>query len=115
MNRNLTLPVPMAANNIGLTQGRKPKQWCNRQTGGNRAMVWEACKHNGLRDLQRISGRIDSAQYQAVLYDHLVPLRTLFIEVYWIVQKDIFPELHLNPPKKGFKMSLFCHGTRAKA
>ncbi|GBM92900.1 hypothetical protein AVEN_189140-1 [Araneus ventricosus] len=35
-------------------------------------MIWEAFNHDGFRDLQRISGRMNSTQYQAMLYDHLI-------------------------------------------
>lgn len=51
-------------------------------------MVWGAFSHDGLCDLHRISGRMDSAQYQAMLYDHLIPFGPFLGGANWMFQQD---------------------------
>ncbi|GBL79396.1 hypothetical protein AVEN_92583-1 [Araneus ventricosus] len=80
-------------------------------TGGS-VMAWRPFTYDGLYDLQRISGRMGSVQYQAMLYDHLIPFRPLLGGAHLIFQQDNAFSIHLNPPMNGFKKKklIFCHG-----
>ncbi|GBN18729.1 hypothetical protein AVEN_77586-1 [Araneus ventricosus] len=66
--------------------------------GGGSAKAWGAFSKKELCDIQRISGSMGSAKYQAMLYDHLIPF---------------VPLLGVNPPScddlrryKGYQYSL---------
>ncbi|GBM23780.1 hypothetical protein AVEN_271139-1 [Araneus ventricosus] len=45
--------------------------------GGGSVRIWRPFTHDGLNDLQRISGSVSSAQYPVGLYYHLIPFETL--------------------------------------
>ncbi|GBL85407.1 hypothetical protein AVEN_34597-1 [Araneus ventricosus] len=66
-------------------------------------MVWRLCSHDGLYELQRISERMGSAQYQATLYEHLTPFGSLLGGENLIFQQGMLLAIHLNPPRNGFE------------
>lgn len=47
-------------------------------------MVWRVFAHDGLYDLPRISERMNSEIYQAVLHNHFTPFRPLLGGSGWI-------------------------------
>ena len=57
---------------------KEPKQWFSQQIGGESAMTWGAFNHHGLCNIHWILGHMDSAQHQAIFYDHLIPFGLFF-------------------------------------
>lgn len=67
---------------------KEPKECFSRQMGGGSVMIWGAFSYEGLCDLQRISGHMNSTQYQSMLYDHMIPFGPLLGGANWMFQQD---------------------------
>lgn len=51
-------------------------------------MVWEAFALDELCDLQRMSERMNSEKYQAMLHDHLISSGSILGCAEWMFQQD---------------------------
>lgn len=82
---------------------KEPKVTFSRQSGGGGVMVWGAFAFGGKADLVRVTTRLNSAAYQQLLYDHMIPFGPFLGGPEWHFQQDNAPCHAANSTRAWFQ------------